>query len=154
MAATTTSILQTLSKARLIELGRAFSAAVPASGSKDEQVVALVQSGTVRFRELLSALGRDELKAACRAHQLDESGRARTALAARLLQAHGATETAPPKPLFSPNLAPRYAPRAGDIVTVRHRQWLVAAVAPPTAEGDATRVSLVCLDDDNQGRAL
>lgn len=154
MAATTTSILQTLSKARLIELGRAFSAAVPASGSKDEQVSALVQSGTVRFRELLSALGRDELKAACRAHQLDESGRARTALAARLLQAHGATETAPPKPLFSPNLAPRYAPRAGDIVTVRHRQWLVAAVAPPTAEGDATRVSLVCLDDDNQGRAL
>jgi len=37
---------------------------------------------------------------------------------------------------------------------VRHRQWLVEGVVPPPEEGHATLVRLVCLDDDNQGRAL
>jgi hypothetical protein len=37
---------------------------------------------------------------------------------------------------------------------VRHRQWLIEAVTAPPSEGDSTLVSLVCLDDDNQGRSL
>ena len=147
-------MLQVLPKNRIIELGRTFAVAVPANGSKEEQVDALICLGTVRFRELLGALGRDELKAACRSHGLDDSGRARPLLAARLLEAHGATETAPPKPLFAANKIPRYAPRPGDIVQVRHRQWLVEAVVAPPEDGHATLVKLVCLDDDNQGRPL
>jgi len=131
-----------------------FAVALPPNGSKDEQIEALVARNSIRFRDLLSVLGRDELKLACRSHGLDDSGRARPVLAARLLQAHGSTDTAPPKALFVPNTIPRYAPRAGDIVQVRHRQWLVDAVVPPTAEGDSTLVRLVCLDDDNQGRRL
>ncbi|MFO0614240.1 MAG: DISARM system SNF2-like helicase DrmD [Polyangiaceae bacterium] len=45
-------------------------------------------------------------------------------------------------------------PRVGAIVQVRHRQWLVEDVTAPPALGQATRVRLVCLDDDHQGRAL
>ena len=70
------------------------------------------------------------------------------------MQAHGAIESAPPKPIFRAHQIPRYAPHTGDIVQVRHRQWLVEDVVPPPEEGHATRVRLVCLDDDNQGRAL
>ncbi|MBK6692745.1 MAG: DEAD/DEAH box helicase [Myxococcales bacterium] len=56
--------------------------------------------------------------------------------------------------MFTANAVPRYAPRPGDIVRVRHRQWLVEGVVPPPEEGHATLVKLVCLDDDNQGRNL
>jgi len=137
-----------------MELGRTFAITVPPNGSREEQVEALVAASSLRFRDLLGALGRDELKAACRSHGLDDTGRARPLLASRLLQAHGAAESAPPKPIFTANAIPRYAPHPGDIVRVRHRQWLVEAVVAPHAEGDATLVKLVCLDDDNQGRPL
>lgn len=150
----TRTVLQVLPKARLLELGRVFAIALPPGGSKDEHIETLVARNVLRFPELLEALGRDELKLACRSHGLDDSGRARPLLAARLLHARGATETAPPKPLFVPHTIPRYAPRAGDIAQVRHRQWLVDAIVPPSAEGDSTLVKLVCLDDDNQGRSL
>jgi len=148
------SILETLSKTRLLELGRAFGIAVPLNATKDLQIEALVAPGTLAFRELLAALSRDELKVACRSHDVDDTGRARTALAARLLQSRGTRETVPPKPIFTAHEIPRYAPRPGDIVQVRHRQWLVEAVTPPTDYGHATLVKLVCLDDDNQGRGL
>jgi len=75
-------------------------------------------------------------------------------LAERLLKAHGSAETAAPPPLFKAREIPRYAPRTGDIVQVRHRQWLVEEVAPPPELGHATRVRMVCLDDDNAGRVL
>lgn len=148
------TVLAALPKARLLDVARTFAVAVPPTGTRDEQLDALTRANTIRFRELLGALGRDELKAVCRSHGLDDSGRARQLLAARLLQAHGAAESAPPKPIFTANAIPRYAPRPGDIVRVRHRQWLVEAVVPPPEEGDATLVRLVCLDDDNQGRSL
>ncbi len=153
-APSTRTVLQTLPKTRLLELGRISAVAVPPNATKEAQAEALALSGSVRFRELLGSLGRDELKAACRSHGLDEAGRARPVLAARLLQAHGSLESAPPRPIFTANQIPRYAPRPGDIVQVRHRQWLVEEVVPPPAEGHATLVKLVCLDDDNQGRAL
>lgn len=154
IAPSTLSVLQTLSKARLLELARTFAVVVPPNATKDAQADALVSAGVVRFSDLLSALGRDELKAACRTHSLDDAGRARPLLAARLLQAHAAGDSVPPKPLFTANTIPRYAPRQSDIVRVRHRQWLVETVVAPPSEGDGTVVRLVCLDDDNQGRAL
>jgi hypothetical protein len=153
MEPTTRSILGVLSKPRLVDIGRRFSVAIVPS-TKELQVEALAASGRVRFRELLAHLGRDELKAACRAHKLDDSGRARTALAARLMQAHGMGESAPPAPLFGGQGTRRDLPRAGDIALVRHRHWMVEAVVAPPEPGQATAVELVCLDDDNQGRAL
>ncbi len=81
----TRTILETLPKPRLEELGRSFAVTVPPSATREAQVASLVEAGVIRFRDLLAALGRDELKAACRSHGLDDSGRARPQLAARLL---------------------------------------------------------------------
>jgi hypothetical protein len=147
------SVLSVLTKSRLEDLGRQLGLVLPMDGKKDELVSALAASGQAPFAELLRTLGRDELKTACRAHGLDDTGRARPLLAGRLLEAHG-VDAAPPAPLFSAHDIPRYAPHPGDIVQVRHRQWLVEEVAPPPAEKHATAVRMVCLDDDNQGRVL
>ena len=46
------------------------------------------------------------------------------------------------------------APAPGEIVRVRQRQYLVEDVQPPPAPGEATLVSMSCLDDDAQGEAL
>lgn len=45
-------------------------------------------------------------------------------------------------------------PSAGDIVVVRHRQYLVEDVLPPRHDGDDPLTRLVCLDDDAQGRRM
>ena len=153
-APSTASLLQLLSKPRLFDLARTFEVALPQAATKDEQVASFTRTGSLRFRTLVSQLLRDELKAACRAHNLDDSGRARAELAARLLQAHGATESAPPPQLFNSVERSSYLPTAGTIVQARHRQWLVEAVVSPPRAGDLTLVKLVCLDDDNQGRTL
>lgn len=150
----TRSVLQTLFRARLAELGRGFSVVVPEGATREQQAEALAVSARVRFRNLLGNLGRDELRAACRAHGLEDAGRARPALAARLLQAHGGRKSAPPPPIFAAREALRCAPRPGDIAEVGHRQWFVEEVIAPPARGHATCVRLVCLDDDHQGRAL
>ncbi|MCP4659063.1 MAG: DEAD/DEAH box helicase, partial [bacterium] len=102
-------------------------------------------------------MGRDELKAACRACDLDDSGRSRSDFARRLLEAHGDDDTEPVKPLFSDQSETRTSPQVGDIAQVRHRQYLVEEVVAPAEDagsGAATLVRLVCLDDDNQGRRL
>jgi hypothetical protein len=39
-------------------------------------------------------------------------------------------------------------------VHARHRQYLVSAVTPGASPAEATRVEMVCLDDDAQGRPL
>ncbi|MDY0001367.1 MAG: DISARM system SNF2-like helicase DrmD [Polyangia bacterium] len=150
---TNQSVLSVLTKARLEDLGRQLGLVLPVEGKKDELVEAMVKSGQVRFQNLLRSLGRDELKSACRAHGLDDSGRARPLLAGRLIEAHG-EEAEPPEILFAVDEIPRYAPTPGDIVQVRHRQWLVEEVTPPPEPRHATAVRLVCLDDDNQGRSL
>jgi hypothetical protein len=76
---TAQSVLGVLTKPRLIALGRDTDVSVPPRASKEEQISVLVGSGKIHFRELLRCLGRDDLKAACRAHALDHSGRAREA---------------------------------------------------------------------------
>ena len=45
-------------------------------------------------------------------------------------------------------------PEPGRIAFVRQRRYLVEAVAPPPADGEATLVDLSCLDDDAQGTPL
>ncbi len=124
-----------------------------AKPKRKEMIDLLLQDSALNFRAVLSLLGRDELKAACRAHVVDHSGRSRADLQARLIAARGdAVESAPPPPAFVPTGPVRHEPRTGDIVLCRHRQWLVEDVV--AIEGQATRVALVCLDDDNQGANL
>jgi hypothetical protein len=132
-----------------------LSVALPASATKDQQVERLVQASGVDLSTLARLLTRDELKAVCQAHGLDDSGRSRTELASRLLGS--AFElTPPPTPLFTrPSQAAKHLPERGDIVQVRHRQYLVEDVlSNPLFKEQATRVRLVCLDDDNQGRPM
>ncbi len=81
---TLSSLLRVLTKDRLVDVGREFDVAVRASVTKAEQLKTLERSGQLTFDALLPWLRRDELKAACRAHQLDPAGRARATLAARL----------------------------------------------------------------------
>ena len=149
------SVLSTLTKARLATLGLDLSVALPGSVNKEEQVERLIQASGVDLSTLARLLTRDELKAVCQAHGLDDSGRSRTELASRLLGS--AFElTPPPTPLFTrPSQATKDLPERGDIVQVRHRQYLVEdVVSNPLFREQATRVRLVCLDDDNQGRPL
>lgn len=84
---TTRSVLLTLSRPRLLELGQALAIAVPPTGTQEQPAGALAKASSLRFRALLASLGRDELKIACRAHGLDDESRGRPQLAARLLQA-------------------------------------------------------------------
>jgi hypothetical protein len=60
----TRSVLDARPKARLVALGREFGVAVPPSATKARQVATLLSSQQLRFRDVLRALHRDELRAA------------------------------------------------------------------------------------------
>lgn len=149
---TVPTVLQTLLKSRLVELGHALDVDVSQSATKVEQIEALTTPDKLTLGNLLGRLGRDELRSVCRAHDLPDDGRARRELAARILEAAGGGEL--PEPLFGGNGHRRLRPREGDIVQVRLRQWLVEAVEEPADDGLDTRVYLSGLDDDQQGRPL
>ncbi|MEQ9322643.1 MAG: DISARM system SNF2-like helicase DrmD, partial [Polyangiaceae bacterium] len=151
--ASVASVLSTLTVARITELAREAGLA-PHGRRKDEIVEGIASTGRIRFRHLLAQLRRDELQAACREHRVPDSGRARQELMQRLLQSHGAHDSAPPPPLFSGTAPERKVPRPGDTIVARHRQWLVDDVKLPPNEGDATWVELTCLDDDHRGQPL
>jgi len=150
---TTSSILRVLTKNRIDAIGREFRVAVPTASPKDTQIEILTTSGQLPFAELLRWMGRDELKAACRAHGLPDDGRARALLAGRILKAHGTDGETLPQPLKAKRADP-FMPEKSDIVQVRQRRYLVEEVTPPREYGQQTHVDLVCLDDDNQGRPL
>jgi superfamily II DNA or RNA helicase len=149
------SVLDAVStKARLFEVARHFGVSVPVKGTRPDVAAALARSEQVRFRSLIEWMSRDELRQACERHGLITETRARPKLAAKLLEAACVPETSPPAALFGARVVERSIPRTGDIATVRQRQYLVESVAPPGAPDEATRVDLVCLDDDAQGRRL
>lgn len=148
------SILRSLSKRRLEQLGRDVAVQVGSHLSRADQAELLEQSGQVELRPLVDSLGRDELKVVCRGHGLDDSGRARQELLNRVLTAAGAQLVTEPPAAVAEAMGPSDLPAAGDVVVVRHRQWMVEHVAPPSSPGDATLVQLSCLDDDNQGQPL
>ena len=54
----------------------------------------------------------------------------------------------------SPTTLPERAPRVGELVHVRSRQWLVEEVVDPPAPDESSRVRLACADDDAQGQSL
>ena len=49
---------------------------------------------------------------------------------------------------------PERAPRVGELVHVRSRQWLVEEVIDSPARGESARVRLACADDDAQDQSL
>jgi hypothetical protein len=153
LSPTVSTVLCVLTKDRIVAIGREFRVAIPPAATKDEQITLLTGSGQLRFADLLPWLGRDELKAACRAHGLPDDGRARALLAGRLLNARGTGDSILPQAPKRGDTDP-YTPVKGGIVQVRQRQYLVEDVVPPPEVGQQTRVDLVCLDDDAQGRRL
>ena len=117
------NILSILTRERLVSLGREFGVSVSSRAKKETQIESLTSSGQLRFTELLRILGRDELRAACKANGLDDSGRARAVLATRLLDAHGADANEAPEHIFAPTNDRKDIPHPGDIARVRHRQY-------------------------------
>jgi hypothetical protein len=91
--------LSALPKLRLAELGRELGLDVPESLTKEAQVDALLPA-LPPLPDSWASLGRDELRAICRALDLDDRARGRAELAARIL---GTTPEA---------LSPARAPRA------------------------------------------
>lgn len=149
------SVLGDLSRTRLAEIARLHGVALPEK-TRSEQVAYLQHTIDMRFGPLLGRLTRDELRRACRNHGLDDSARSRTALADTLL---GAFDGDPGSDqgltgLFGASRGGREAPEPGDVIRLRHRQWLVEEVAPPPQPDHLTLIKAVCLDDDNQGQAI
>lgn len=79
------SALETLTRARLLELANGHDLEVSSRAKHDELVDALVGSRSVGFEEVLAGLSRDELKAICDAHEMDRSGKAKAPIVARIL---------------------------------------------------------------------
>ena len=151
MGPTPDSVLRSLTQSRLVELGRELGVALPSSGRKDVQISRLIDGAHLPLPAWLGYLVRDELRAACRDHGLDADSRSRSDLAGALLDAAGLPRSRDTIPPIFTDTSPRDVPRRGDIVVVRHRQYLVDAVHAGTGV-DATRIALVGLDDDNQGK--
>jgi hypothetical protein len=145
------SVLAILTKARLLDIARGLERSISGAASKDAIAAEIAGSGLLRFGELLQRLGRDELRAACRAHGLPDASRSRPELMAHLVQAHGSADSVPPAPMFSAHAPRRDVPVKNDIVRCRLRQWLVEEVVPSSTPGQAT---LVRLDYEILGRPL
>jgi len=77
-------LLATLTRARLAELAAQLGIPGLSGKSKDTVVQAIAGARTVKTADLLQSLSRDELKALCRAFDLDEGGRDKQSLIARL----------------------------------------------------------------------
>lgn len=146
---TARSVLGSLTQERLVEVGRLFGVPIDLKTPRPRILDLLVTAARTTLADVLGTLTRDELRAACRAHELDHVERAREVLVARLLQAAG---EAPVAAEPSPNT--HGVPRVGDIVRCRKRGYLVEDVIPPPGRREATLVKLVCLDDDAPGRPL
>jgi len=151
---TVATVLDTLQKTRLVELGRYLGVGLDEQATREAQTATLQGSRSVRLNQLVTWMGRDELRRACERHGLKAKERSRPALAAKLLQAAWFPDTIPPVGIFGGPDFQRLAPVPGDIVQVRQRQYLVEDVIAPPEPDDATVVRMVCLDDDAQGRPL
>ena len=143
-------MLSTLSIGRLLDFCRIFSCEVRAtSTSKDPLAAKLALHLGDRLPAVLRELGRDELRAVCRRHDLDQTARARADLQALILTAAGLDPTAASVRPSAPGA--NGLPSKGQIVHARHRQWLVENVVEAPGTGSSL-VRLVCLDDDDPGR--
>jgi type I restriction enzyme M protein len=81
------SALETLGRDRLVALAEQFDVELSDRRSKDRAVDGLVRSRKLDFGNLLAELSRDELKAVCRALELDDSGKEKGPIIERILDA-------------------------------------------------------------------
>jgi hypothetical protein len=174
------TVLPMLNRRQLAALGQDIGLDLLESQPKEVLVEALLGAEQLDLAQVLDPQGRDDLRKICRAHGLSGDDRQRSALIERLLAAATGAPLAPPSEYTPPpgdgsspatehlaaatpvvftrpvpvsaSLAELPAP--GELVHVRHRQYLVEDVVPPPEPGHMTRVRMVCLDDDNQGRVL
>ncbi len=111
--------LDTLTKARLLEVAELFELEAPARLRKDEFVEFLARSRRASFEKILGELKRDELKAICQAAGLDDGGRAKAVIADRILGRDSAEAAADEEPAPRPaaprqlELVPGAAPQEG-----------------------------------------
>lgn len=155
---TTGSVLGALSTERLLDLCRLFGCDLRGGGRQRDRVIGKLETRLGgQLPSLLRELGRDELRTVCRRHGLGElaPARARVDLQAGLLEAAGLDPRA--ATVRPPAAAPDGLPVRGQVVHACHRQWLVEDVRLGDADGGpeaSPLVRLVCLDDDEPGRAL
>lgn len=143
------STLASLSKDRLLDLARLFDCDAQLLGTKDDVLRQLSLQLNGELQPLLQELGRDELRAIGRRHDVDVKSPSRMTLIDALLRAAGLTPQS--GELGTHNVDG--LPLRGQIVQVRHRQWLVEK----SVRGEGTEsplVCLVCLDDDDPGRTI
>jgi SNF2 family DNA or RNA helicase len=152
-APTSVSILAALTQPRILDLARLFGVRLRAGTTTNKRQLATLLGSQLEGRAplVLRELGREELQVVCRAHGIPDDSASRRDLLERLTLAAGfdPKRSAPPPPDHHRD----GLPRAGQVVRARHRQWLVEDVAPGQA-GESALVRLVCLDDDDPGRAL
>lgn len=79
------SSLDTLTKARLLDIAERLGVEVASSHPKAEVVDVLAASKRASFEQILLTLSRDELKAICRSHGADDKGREKQVLVDRIL---------------------------------------------------------------------
>ncbi len=146
---TAARVLGVLSKARLGQLARDLSISLPEDAQKATQISKIAQV-QLKLEALLPRLTRDELRAACKAHELTHKGRSRAELMSRL-----GVEIKPAAPDLERQIHQELGlPFPGNIAVVRHRQYMVTDVQMAPVPGQQTLVKLVCLDDDAAGKEL
>ena len=79
------SALEALTKRSLSVLVHHFGLDIATSRPKADHVDALAGSKTASFAAILAELKRSDLKDICRAHELDDSGKEKAPIAARIL---------------------------------------------------------------------
>ncbi|MCC7543037.1 MAG: DEAD/DEAH box helicase [Deltaproteobacteria bacterium] len=150
---TSASVLGALTQPRILDLARLFGVRLRAGAASQKRQLAALLGAQLEGRValVLRELGREELQAVCRTHGIADSGASRRDLTERLLLAAGVDpkRSVPPPPEHHRD----GLPSAGQVVRLRHRQWLVEGVRLGEADESAL-VKLVCLDDDDSGRAL
>lgn len=148
------TVLLDLPRPRLVEVARLNGVALP-DKTREEQVTHLLNVIDINFGTLLGRLTREELRRTCRRHGLTDSARSRTDLADTLLGAFdGDPGELEVRGLFATSRVDREAPAVGNVIRLRHRQWLVEDVVEPPAPDQLTLLKAVCLDDDNQGELI
>jgi hypothetical protein len=149
---TTATVLGALTRERLFDLSRVFGAGLRASRQSKAQIGQQLAAalGDGRILDVLRELGRDELRAVCRAHGLRDDLAARHDLIAALAAAAGLDLTREPA---SPPSTRDGVPQPGQVLTARGRQWLVEHVEPGQHH-ESPLLRLACLDDDAPGRTL
>jgi hypothetical protein len=154
-APTTASILAELQRERLYDLARVFGFRLQPTRDTRLRVARLLATrlGEDRLTAVLRELGRDELRAVCRAHGLAADETSRELLIARLCEAAGFDPRAGIEE--STRFQRAGLPRVGQVLAARGRQWLVERVdVPEGAASDSPVLHLACLDDDAPGREL